>query len=313
MPLLNLALAISVLEMNDMQKNYFCGARTVRTVGLADLLLGQTRIVVAYVPVVHSALLSLLEEVQAPILVLGQEFLAEFPQLNHDLRAVIPDQAQQMLTGLRYRAEVMEKNDLRALSASVDYVLPEDEVMTQFAERYLNGFRVEFRPCFLRWHKRNLTSEEAVSPDQVVTSEQFAVKTMKLAYQSAMKSADWWRQVGAVVVRDSQVLVVGFNKYLPTDFSPVIDGDIRVCFGFGERFEICGPIHAEAAVISHCAAEGLKTEGADLFSTTFPCPQCARIITEAGFRRVFYVEGYSVADAHHILASRQVEVVKVQF
>jgi len=275
-------------------------------------LFDENRLIITYIPVIHKALLEFFWEVQAPILILGKGLLEDFPQLEHDLRAIRPEEARQMLIGLGFKAEILSRSALLELSTSSTFILPKDEVMLEFAEKYLPNHQVIFQECFIRWHKKNVTSEESLAPDQVVSVSEFAKEMMGMAYKQADSSTDWWRQVGAVITQGTKVLVTAYNQYLPTSFSPVIDGDIRVCFGFGEQLEICGPIHAEASAIAHCARKGLATEGADLYCTTFPCPGCARSIIKAGIRRVFYVEGYSVADAHHILASGQVEIIKVK-
>ncbi len=271
-----------------------------------------SRLIIAHVPVVHRALLEFLQKEKAPILILDEDILVGFSQLKHDLRAVRPEEVKQMLEALGFQAGLLGRLGLTALSHMTNYILPIDEVMSEFAEKFLANYRVEFHSCFTRWYKKNVTSEELVSPDQVITVNEFSRQMMGVCYKTASWSTDWWRQVGAAIVRDHTVLAVGYNQYLPTGFSPLIDGDQRVCFDFGEHHEICGTIHAEAGVIAFCTRKGLSSEGADLYCTTFPCPQCARLIAMSGLKRVFYAEGYSVADARHIFIAEGVEVIKVE-
>jgi dCMP deaminase len=189
-------------------------------------------------------------------------------------------------------------------------ILPYDEVMIEFAKKHLSDCQVEFRKVFIRWNKINTTSDEEVPAGTVVTSDQFAREIMNQCHEIAQLSSDWWRQVGAVAVRDGKPLMWGLNRQQPTDYSQGIDGDIRLNFGFGERVEICGPIHAEGEVIASAARVGLALAGADLYCTTFPCPACARLIAKSGVLRVIYQTGYSVCDAWDILKQVGVEVVK---
>ncbi len=51
-------------------------------------------------------------------------------------------------------------------------------------------------------------------------------------------------------------------------------------------------VHAEMEAMLSCARTGVSTRGASLFSTTFPCHNCAKHIVAAGIVRVVYVEPY---------------------
>lgn len=273
-----------------------------------------TKAIIAYVPVVHRKLIEVVGEESCPVLVLGKNYIDEFPQLKHDLRAVWPHEAVAMLRGLGFVAGILTPTQLSNLLShpEICLVLPRDEVMMKFAELHLSGMAVKFCNFFVRWDKINTTSENAVGADRAVTCAEFSCGVIKGCREKALLSSDWWRQVGAAVVKDGKVLLWGTNRHLPTDYSPYIDGDIRQCFSFGERLEICGAIHAEGAVIGEAARLGVSLEGCDFYVTTFPCPTCARLITQAGVRRVFYDQGYSVSDAHDILRNKGIEIVKVE-
>lgn len=60
-------------------------------------------------------------------------------------------------------------------------------------------------------------------------------------------------------------------------------------------------VHAEMDAILSCARSGISISGAILYTTTFPCHNCARHIIAAGLRRVVYIEPYpkSLADKLH--------------
>jgi deoxycytidylate deaminase len=57
------------------------------------------------------------------------------------------------------------------------------------------------------------------------------------------------------------------------------------------------PVHAEMDALLSCARAGMETIGATLFSTTFPCHNCAKHIVAAGIRRVVYIEPYEKSQA----------------
>ena len=67
-------------------------------------------------------------------------------------------------------------------------------------------------------------------------------------------------------------------------------------------------IHAEAAIVAQAARDGVSLRGADLYVTTFPCPACARLIAEAGFRRCYFAGSYSVLEGEHVLQAAGVDV-----
>ncbi len=51
-------------------------------------------------------------------------------------------------------------------------------------------------------------------------------------------------------------------------------------------------VHAEMAALMDAARRGVAVNGSFLFSTTFPCHECARHIVAAGIRKVYYIEPY---------------------
>jgi dCMP deaminase len=77
------------------------------------------------------------------------------------------------------------------------------------------------------------------------------------------------------------------------------------------RPDLSTAIHAEAAVVASAAAAGIPLAGADLYTTTFPCPACARLIAEAGFARCFFAGGYSVLDGEQVLRAAGVALIRV--
>jgi deoxycytidylate deaminase len=61
-------------------------------------------------------------------------------------------------------------------------------------------------------------------------------------------------------------------------------------------------VHAEMEAILSCARKGISTEEKTLYTTTFPCHNCARHIIGAGIKRVVYVEPYPKSKAKELHA-----------
>ena len=70
--------------------------------------------------------------------------------------------------------------------------------------------------------------------------------------------------------------------------------------------ELCTAIHAEERAIR--SLHGRSADLGMLFTTTFPCFQCARYIVDAGIKRVIYVEAYPVQEAKDFLIKNGVKV-----
>jgi dCMP deaminase len=111
-----------------------------------------------------------------------------------------------------------------------------------------------------------------------------------------------------VAARDGQILAVAHNEHRPTEYSPYVDGDPRNEFSRGVHSELSTAIHAEAAIVARAARTGLGLDGADLYVSTFPCPGCARLVAEAGFRRVYFAGPYAVLDGDAVLRAAGVEL-----
>lgn len=274
----------------------------------------DTRVILAYLPVVHAGVIDWFKKEATSLkFILGKEFIAEFPQLKHDLRVVDPESISKMLWSIGFETKVLDRGVLDHLKdRGANFILPLDEVMVQFAGRYLIGSKYEYQQVFIRYDKINTTSEQDFNPDLLISVDQFAREVLRDCDKRAQLSSDFWRQVGAAVVKDGEVLLYGVNRYRPTDYSPYIDGDIRQCFTWGEKLEICGPIHAETMIVAQAAKQGVALADTDFYCTTLPCPGCARTLGESGIARLFYSTGYSICDAFEILKHYGVTVIKVQ-
>ncbi|PKK84523.1 MAG: cytidine deaminase [candidate division Zixibacteria bacterium HGW-Zixibacteria-1] len=117
---------------------------------------------------------------------------------------------------------------------------------------------------------------------------------MRIAQLAATRSTCLRRQVGAVIVKDKKVLATGYNGS-PSGLRHCLDiGCMREQMGIpsGQRHELCRAIHAEQNAIIQAATSGVSVAGGILYSTTFPCILCAKILINAGIREIFIGEGY---------------------
>ena len=117
--------------------------------------------------------------------------------------------------------------------------------------------------------------------------------------------------MGAIAWRGERILGAAWNHHCPTEYAPYTDGDPRDGFSRGVRADLSTAIHAEASVVATAARDGVPLDGADLYVTTFPCPACARLIAESGFRRCYFSGAYSVLDGDALLRAAGVELLWV--
>lgn len=103
------------------------------------------------------------------------------------------------------------------------------------------------------------------------------------------------RKVGAIIVKDKRVLTTGYNGAPAGTSSCVERGEClreKMNIPSGTRAETCYAAHAEQNAIIQAARYGANIDGATLYCTHQPCVICAKMIINAGIKRVVYKEGY---------------------
>ncbi len=119
---------------------------------------------------------------------------------------------------------------------------------------------------------------------------------LKIAAVVAERSTCLRHHVGAVAVRDKQILSTGYNG-APSGLEDCLSlGCLRDAQNIpsGTRHEICRAVHAEQNAIIQAALHGVSLEGATLYATHTPCVLCAKMLTNARIKR--YVSFGKYAD-----------------
>lgn len=106
------------------------------------------------------------------------------------------------------------------------------------------------------------------------------------------------RQVGALIVKDKMIISDGYNG-TPSGFP-------NVC----EENNVTYPyvLHAEANAITKIARSGNNSDGATLYVTDSPCIECAKLIIQAGIKRVVYSREYRLTDGIDLLRRAGIQV-----
>ncbi len=118
---------------------------------------------------------------------------------------------------------------------------------------------------------------------------------MKIAEVVSLRSTCMKRKVGAVLVKDSHIVSTGYNG-VPSGFKHCTpETCVRKNLQSGEKPELCRGVHAEINCIIQAAIHGTSIKGNTiLYSTTFPCMNCLKLIINAGIKKLFYKEGYNM-------------------
>ena len=276
------------------------------------------KIILAYVPVLHQGYRKFFEKHTSEVQVLylfGQELIQEFDHLRKDIRALSLEHVKCAIQSWHlfpavYIADHRILDDIRLKKPIV--IMPNEDECRELAKRHLSGCNIEFDSVFLRWDKSKSIAKEEVKYDRKVAFEGLIAEMMSRAFEESQKASNWWRQVGAVIARDKEILLTGYNFNVPSSRMSCIEGDPRSFFSKGIHIEITTDYHAEAQLISIAAREGISLKGTDLYVTTFPCPPCAKNIAYSGIKRCYFSSGYAMFDGERILRDQGVEIILVK-
>ena len=124
------------------------------------------------------------------------------------------------------------------------------------------------------------------------------------------------RKIGCVIVKDKRIMTTGYNG-APAGIETCVErGECmrkRLNIPSGTRQELCYAVHAEQNAIVQAAKLGVGIDGATLYCTHQPCVLCAKIIVNAGIRRVVYHNGYPDEFSMEILREAGVQVEQYEF
>lgn len=128
---------------------------------------------------------------------------------------------------------------------------------------------------------------------------------MNIAREVATRSTCDRRHVGAVIVRDKNILSTGYN------------GSIRSqphCDDVGHDLvngRCVRTVHAEANAIIQAARHGVRLEGADIYTTASPCWDCFKLITNVGLARIFFSDYYREPKSFQIAAEMGIQLIRI--
>jgi dCMP deaminase len=136
---------------------------------------------------------------------------------------------------------------------------------------------------------------------------------MNITNLVAERSTCLRRAVGAVLVKDKRILSTGYNGS-PSNLKHCAEvGCLREKLGIesGKMHELCRGIHAEQNAIIQAAYHGVSVKDASIFCTNQPCSICARMIINAGIKKIYYQSGYADSLAKELLDEAGIELQQI--
>ena len=136
---------------------------------------------------------------------------------------------------------------------------------------------------------------------------------MQIATFVATRSTCVRRQVGSVIVQGKRISATGYNG-APSGVAHCTDNG-SLCIRqerkipSGERAELCRALHAEQNAIIQSAVHAVSTVGSTLYVTHQPCIICAKMIINAGVKRVVYQGEYPDEYARQLFEEAGTELV----
>ncbi|MBI1984568.1 MAG: hypothetical protein HYS60_00450 [Candidatus Wildermuthbacteria bacterium] len=268
---------------------------------------------IIHIPVIHKGYLDFFALRKGDIgetYLIREDLLGELTQCKPDIASLNTETAKQLLEKLGFsNISVLSIETIQSLKGR-NLLLIQDEVSRNLYEKYLQGQSVEWASVFLRWNKEKVLTERPLD-DIPESADPFDISMMNEARKEAQKTGDWWRQIGAVLVKNKEILIRGYNRDLPSDHTPYQVGEVRDFFKAGEKHELASTIHAEENVIAQAAQKGIAVEEASLYVSTFPCPVCAKLIACSGIKTLYFSEGGSSFDAKKVLESAGITLVHI--
>lgn len=150
-----------------------------------------------------------------------------------------------------------------------------------------------------------------INPDRIGLDEAY----MQMAEVWAKRSKAVRKQVGAIMVKDHQIISDGYNG-MPAGS----EGDDDVCEEYNwtahnqVKIIVTKPevLHGESNCLLKIAKLGGRgAEGSTMYVTMSPCPECAKLIIQAKVARVVYREKYRLTAGIDMLKKYKIQVDQI--
>ena len=136
---------------------------------------------------------------------------------------------------------------------------------------------------------------------------------LKLAMLVAERSTCLRHHVGAIVVKDKRILTTGYNGAVSGMKSCIELGCLRdkLKIESGIRHELCRAVHAEQNAIIQAGLYGINVSGSTMYITHSPCIICAKMIANAGIKRIVTFADYPDKNALELFKKKGIRLDRI--
>lgn len=278
-----------------------------------------TDLFAGYVPVLDNGYMRAITrhtEQGRDIAIYDADIVSEYaPYARKELRALEPEQIHRLLTGIGVRAHMLTQPLIHELlnDSATNMVLIDDDISRGIVLSHGEpAAQTQFETLHLRWDRASVVTNQSAQPDRTIESSALDVLFAGL-YDEASRSSDWWRHVAAAIIDPAGTIQsINHNTSMPHEHAVNIHGDPRILSNRGSNIELSLFLHAEANCLVEAARKGIRVEGSSMYVTTFPCPNCAKMIAASGIKQLYYTEGYAMLDGQDVMKAADVEIIHVQ-
>lgn len=149
----------------------------------------------------------------------------------------------------------------------------------------------------------NRMQEGFIKYDNPAKQDRYDRAYLRMALEWAKLSHCARRKVGAIVVKEGQIIADGYNG-TPSGFDNCCENETGITHWY--------VLHAEANAIMKVARSMNSARNATLYLTMSPCKDCSKLVHQAGFKRLVFMDGYKDMSGVEFLKEAGVEVVQIQ-
>lgn len=285
-------------------------------------------LIIGEFPVIHKGYLNFFNKILADFkkanfyfVFLDKKIVKKMTKLESDIRSLSFAETKKIIRAFLPIKEIFLMGNEKKLFRLMDKIRPykiiilKGEKSQDFAKYFLKEKKhaklIKYYDISLRWHRKAVMEFKKEKSSFSKKEAQVYKKFMEAASKEAENSKCWWRQVGAVLVKEGKIVLRAFNKMMPTDDECYKIGCIRDEIEPGKLSEICSVTHAEASIVAAAAKQGLSLKGTTLFVTHFPCPACAKIVALSGVKKLIYSRGSAVFDGARVMENEGIKIIKI--
>ena len=121
-------------------------------------------------------------------------------------------------------------------------------------------------------------------------------------------------QVGAIIVKDNEIVAKGVNS-VPNGIEPCTEETcIRKVLKLksGERQELCFVVHAEQNALLDALDKRIDIKGSTVYVTKQPCMICAKMLINAGIKRIVYLKPYPDMYSEKIIKDAKIKLERYE-